>query len=272
MKKARLQLLTGLFAALAVAVAMLAWSGGPTRAMPPSVFRVTITNLTDPPTSLSPGALVAHCADGAFWSEGALANAELEQIATHGNPAAAVALDQEETAMGMTFLQERYEIGAVGPGESVSVDVVFEFGCKLSTAQQLIDSEDSFLGASSVGMWDPDTHLPLESVSGDLMVYDAGRITDGEQTAEPIVASGIWTGPQGQLTIEFLDPFEDTTETAVEASASSDTATMPNAGSGGLAAHSAGPPLSGYAIYGLVAIVFSLTAWSIRMRRLRRVR
>ncbi len=196
-----------------------------TQAMPPTVFRVTLTNMTDPPTPISGGALVGHCEDGLLWSVGGAASAEIEQIAMSGDPNAAAAVVQEETAMGMTFVQERYTIGEVAPGESVSVEEVFEFGCKLSSAHGLVGSDGTFVGAQSVGMWDPDTHLPLARVEVALHAYDVGA---------SISESAAWSGVQAMLVIEDISdvPGDD----AMDSDAMGDA--MPNTGTGGLAATS----------------------------------
>ena len=245
MTRVRFLLFGVLLAVAGMVGASLVGAVGTTTAMPPSVFRVTITNMTDPPTPISPGALVGHCEDGAFWSSGGLASAGLELIAEVGNPSAAVAVEQDETAMGMSFVQERYTIGEVGPGESVSVNVIFEFGCKLSSAHMLVHSNDTFVGAQSVGMWDPDTHLPLENVSVELTAYDAGteenseiasgfdggqpdpsrgaeNLDNGVATSEPISASTQWPGVQATLTVEFLDPFVEEDELESDDSVSDD--------------------------------------------------
>ena len=245
MTRVRFLLFGVLLAVAGMVGASLVGAVGTTTAMPPSVFRVTITNMTDPPTPISPGALVGHCEDGAFWSSGGLASAGLELIAEVGNPSAAVAVEQDETAMGMSFVQERYTIGEVGPGESVSVNVIFEFGCKLSSAHMLVHSNDAFVGAQSVGMWDPDTHLPLENVSVELTAYDAGteenseiasgfdggqpdpsrgaeNLDNGVATSEPISASTQWPGVQATLTVEFLDPFVEEDELESDDSVSDD--------------------------------------------------
>ena len=270
MNRVRVLLLAGLLTALGIATAVTLWSVNTAQAMPPSVFRVTVTNLTDPPTALSAGALVAHCADGAFWSEGGTASTELVQIAEHGDPVPAVGLEQEETAMGMTFLQERYAIGAVAPGESASVEVVFEYGCKLSTAHQLVGSEDSFVGANSIGMWDPDTHLPKLSVSAELMAFDAGSRADGAATAQPIASSDSWTGVQASIVIEYVteDPASMRGDAQDE---DQDRILMPNTGSGGLADPANRPGqgalLPAVAVYGLGMVGVLLTVvWTMRRR------
>lgn len=295
----------GVALAFAGVIGAAVWGlGSTTTAMPPSVFRITITNMTDPPATLSAGALVAHCADGDFWSEGGHASAEVKAIAEGGNPGAAVSLEQEETAMGMTFLQERYNIGEVGPGASVSVEEVFEFGCKLSSAQQLVGSEDSFVGANSVGMWDPDTHLPLELVTVDLMAYDAGTMDEGAESSDAISASSEWSGVQARLTIEFLDPFEDDSmeedsmeedsmeddsmeedsmeedsmeDESMEADSmeddkmEDDRAGLPNAGSGGIADQSNSRTSALTYVLGLLAVV-GIGAGAVGVRRLVRQR
>ena len=278
MMRVRFLLFGVLLAVAGMVGASLFGAGGTATAMPPSVFRVTITNMTDPPTPISPGALVGHCEDGAFWSKGSSASAELELIAEVGNPGAAVAVEEEETAMGVTFLQERHTIGEVGPGESTSVDVVFEFGCKLSSAHMLVHSNDTFVGANSVGIWDPDTNLPLENVSVELTAHDAGteenseiasgfdggqpdpsrgaeNLENGVATSEPISASTQWSGVQATMTIEFLDAFEEEDELESEESTDresiaengveedgveSDDSGFPNGGSGGLVDGSTG--------------------------------
>ena len=218
----------GLLAVLALVGATVLGTTTTTEAMPPSVFRVTIDNMTDPPTPISPGALVGHCEDGGFWAVGGKASSELELIAEVGDPTAAVAFIQDETAMDMsTFAQERYQIGAVEPGASVSVEVVFTDGCKLSSAHMLVNSNDTFIGALNIGMWDSETHLPLNRTSGDLMAYDAGteensapgsgfdggqpdptrgeeNLDNGVATDEAISASTQWKGTQARITIEYI--------------------------------------------------------------------
>ena len=227
MAKSRLLGFGGLLAVLALVGAAVLGTTKTTEAMPPSVFRVTIENMTEPPTPISPGALVGHCADDSFWAVGGHASGELELIAEVGDPTAAVAVSQDETAMGMTFSQERYQIGDVGPGASVSVDVVFEHGCKLSSAHMLVHSNDTFVGALNIDMWDPETHLPIPMVSAALMAYDAGteensepgsgfdggqpdpargadNLDNGVATDEAISASTQWTGEQARITIEYI--------------------------------------------------------------------
>ncbi len=196
MSRVRLLLIGGLAAVAGLVGATFAGLGDTATAMPPSVFRVTLTNMTEPASQISPGALVGHCEDGLLWSEGSAPSAGIVKIATMGEPSDVVGMEQEETAMGMTFVQERHQIGGVASGESVSVNAVFEFGCKLSSAHMIVSSDNTFVGAQSVGMWDPDTHLPLEMVSVDLMAYDAG---------DTIMPSEQYPGVQAKLTIEFVE-------------------------------------------------------------------
>ena len=183
MERIRAMLVAGLAAVVGLVGASLLGVGDTAHAMPPTIFKVTITNMTDPPSPISPGVLVGHCTDGVLWAADGHASAALEAIAEVGDPSAALAADDEDSMMGSddNFVQERHEIGAVEPGESVSVEVQFENGCKLSSAHMIVSSNDTFVGAQSVGMWDPDTHLPLDRVERDLMAYDAGT----EENTEP---------------------------------------------------------------------------------------
>ncbi len=268
MSRLRLFLLGGLTAVAGLIGAMFVGLGDTATAMPPSVFRVTLTNMSEPATPISPGALVGHCEDNLFWREGSAPSAEITQIATMGDPSAAVGMEQEETAMGMPFIQERYKIGNVAAGESVSFEGIFEFGCKLSSAHMLVESENTFVGAQSVGLWDPDTHLPLESVSVELMAYDAG---------DTIMPSEQYSGVQASLTIEFVkDAMTDDDHGHDEDGMADDdhdhgSMAMPHTGNGGLLDRSAsGVAPFTYALAVLAATAVAITGLSVRRIRQRR--
>ena len=257
MQGIRAVLVTGLAAVVGLVGASLLGVTDTANAMPPTVFKVTITNMSDPPTPISGGVLVGHCTDGALWAEGSLASAAIEAIAEIGDPGPAAGIETTDSMMGEAdFIQERYTIGEVGPGDSVSIEVTFEFGCKLSSAHMLVASNDTFVGAQSVGIWNPETHLPLERVEVDLMAYDAGteantepgsgfdggqpdpsrgeeNIDNGEATADPISASDQYVGVQASLVIESVgDAMANEGMTGDDAMADDK---MPHAGSGGLA-------------------------------------
>ena len=259
-------LIGGLLGVVALVGASLLGTSNSASAMPPAVFRITLTNLADPPTPISPGALVSHCEDGAFWSRGAMASPELELIAEVGNPSAAVAVERQDSMDGVSFIQERHVIGEVGPGQSTSVEVELEFGCVLSTAHMLVESNDTFVGVNSLDIYDQLNGQDSTMVEVELRAYDAGtemntepgsgfeggqpdptrgaaNLENGVPTDEPISSSIEWPGTQATLTIELVDTLEgaddgSTADAMQDESDNADNIGFPNGGTGGLATQS----------------------------------
>lgn len=268
MQGVRFLLLGGLMSVVALIGAAMLGGGSFASAESPAVFRVTITNLSDPPTPISPGALVGHCADGAFWSRGQRSSPELELIAEVGDPGAAVAVEREDEYDGTTFVQERYTIGEVGPGQSTSVEVAFAHSCRLSTAHMLVESNDTFVGVNSLDIRQLFTGEFLEVVEVDIRAYDAGtelntepgsgfeggqpdptrgaeNLDNGVATDEPISSSVEWPGTQARLTIELVETLGDADSLEAADSTGSDSTVdepigFPNGGSGNLITSQAG--------------------------------
>lgn len=299
MSRARLLLIGSMFGLMALLAA--GWIGGsnPASAAEPLMFRVTLTNLSDPPTPISPGVLVSHCQEGAFWSRGERASPGLELIAEVGNPGTAVAVEREDSLDGISFVQERRVIGEVGPGQSVTVDVEFAQGCVLSTAHMLVESNDSFVGVNSL---DISSFFNGESdglLEVELRAYDAGtemntepgsgfeggqpdptrgaaNLDNGVATDEPISSSLEWPGTQAMLRLELLESLQDADgiDTAVAAqddSADEGAVGFPNGGTGGLAPDSRGTA-SALIFLLAVPVLFGLTGAAIGLRRLVRSR
>ena len=300
MRRVRFLLIGGLLGVVALVGAALLGASDPASAMPSSVYRITLTNLSDPPTPISPGALVSHCEDGAFWSRGAKASPELELIAEVGNAGPAVAVERQDSMNGVNFVQERHAIGEVGPGQSITVEVEFEFGCVLSTAHMLVESNDTFVGVNSLDIHDQLNGGDSNLVTVDLRAYDAGteqntepgsgfeggqpdpsrgaaNLDNGVPTDEPITSSVEWPGTQATLTIELVDTLEDANDTDADdvmqtASDTEDTVGFPNGGTAGLAADSTqGAAILTYLLGVLTAI--GVAGLGLRLRqRIRRSR
>ncbi len=295
MRRVRFLLIGGLLGVVALIGAAMLGAGDSASATPSSVFRLTLTNLSDPPTPLSPGALVSHCEEGAFWSRGAMASPELELIAEVGDPGAAVAVERQDSMNGVNFIQERHTIGEVGPGQSTTVELELNFGCVLSTAHMLVESNDSFVGVNSLDVHDELNGQDSTMVEVELRAYDAGteentepgsgfaggqpdptrgaaNLDNGVPTAEPISSSVEWPGTQATLTIELVETLEESGDTdsgqmMQDESDNEDTIGFPNGGTGGLATESSqGASTLTYLLGILAAVGVAGASFGLRRR------
>ena len=186
--------------------------------MPPTVFRITITNTTSPAMPISPGIILPHIDEGVLWVFGGTSGRELELLAEVGDPSAL--LDALNGHM----------IDAIPPGGSSTVEIVVEEELYLSTASMLVASNDSFVGLNSMILWDDD-RTPIERQTIELNAYDAGTEANtelgsgfdggqpdpprgaenrdnGEATSELIARSDQFSGPQATITIEVVSEDE----------------------------------------------------------------
>ena len=220
MNRIRLGLLGALTAVVALVGVTMFGATNTANAMPPTLFRITITNTTSPAMPISPGIILPHIDEGVLWVSGGTSGAALELLAEVGNPSALI-----DALNGQL-------IGEIAPGGSASIEIVIENEGYLSTASMLVATNDSFVGLNSVILWDED-HLPIDSQTFELNAYDAGteantelgsgfdggqpdpsrgaeNLDNGEATSELIARSDQFSSPQATITIEVV--YEDELE------------------------------------------------------------
>ena len=220
MNRIRLGLLAALAAVVALVGVTMLGATNTANAMPPTVFRITITNTTSPAMPISPGIILPHIDEGVLWVSGGTSGSALELLAEVGNPSALI-----DALNGQL-------IGEIAPGGSASIEIVIENEVYLSTASMLVATNDSFVGLNSVILWNED-HSPIESQTIELNAYDAGteantelgsgfdggqpdpsrgaeNLDNGEATSEPIARSDQFSSPQATITIEVV--YEDELE------------------------------------------------------------
>ncbi len=220
MNRIRLGLLAALAAVVALVGVTMLGATSTANAMPPTLFRITITNTTSPAMPISPGIILPHIDEGVLWVSGGSAGPGLELLAEVGNPSALI-----DALNGQL-------IGEIPPGGSASIELVIEHEVYLSTASMLVATNDSFVGLNSVILWNED-HSPIESQTIELNAYDAGteantelgsgfdggqpdpsrgaeNLDNGEATSDSIARSDQFSGPQATITIEVV--YEDELE------------------------------------------------------------
>ena len=217
MNRVRLGLLAALTAAVALVGVTTFGATNTANAMPPTLFRITITNTTSPAMPISPGIILPHIDEGVLWVSGGTSGPALELLAEVGDPSALIGALNGQL------------IGEIPPGGSASIELVIEDEVYLSTASMLVATNDSFVGLNSVILWDED-HLPIDSQTFELNAYDAGteantelgsgfdggqpdpsrgaeNLDNGEATSEPIARNDQFSSPQATITIEVV--YED---------------------------------------------------------------
>ena len=220
MNRIRLGLLAALAAVVALVGVTMLGATNTANAMPPTLFRITITNTTSPAMPISPGIILPHIDEGVLWVSGGTSGSALELLAEVGNPSALI-----DALNGQL-------IGEIPPGGSASIEIVIENEVYLSTASMLVATNDSFVGLNSVILWNED-HSPIESQTFELNAYDAGteantelgsgfdggqpdpsrgaeNLDNGEATSELIARSDQFSGPQATISIEVV--YEDELE------------------------------------------------------------
>ena len=220
MNRVRLGLLAALTAAVALVGVTMFGATNTANAMPPTLFRITITNTTSPAMPISPGIILPHIDEGVLWVSGGTSGPALELLAEVGDPSALIGALNGQL------------IGDIAPGGSASIEIVIEDEVYLSTASMLVATNDSFVGLNSVILWNED-HSPIESQTFELNAYDAGteantelgsgfdggqpdpsrgaeNLDNGEATSEPIARSDQFSSPQATITIEVV--YEDELE------------------------------------------------------------
>ena len=244
MNRIRLGLLAALAAVVALVGVTMLGATNTANAMPPTLFRITITNTTSPAMPISPGIILPHIGEGVLWVSGGTSGSALELLAEVGNPSALI-----DALNGQL-------IGEIAPGGSASIEIVIENEVYLSTASMLVATNDSFVGLNSVILWNED-HSPIESQTIELNAYDAGteantelgsgfdggqpdpsrgaeNLDNGEATSELIARSDQFSSPQATITIEVVyedeleagdDPAMDSGDDAMDEDAMDDDAT-----------------------------------------------
>ena len=90
MNRIRLGLLAALAAVVALVGVTMLGATNTANAMPPTLFRITITNTTSPAMPISPGIILPHIDEGVLWVSGGTSGSALELLAEVGNPSALI--------------------------------------------------------------------------------------------------------------------------------------------------------------------------------------
>ena len=244
-----------------IAIAAIA----PTSAQSETRFRATITCSQNPAMPITGGSFLVHWQAGAFWTPGERASTSLERIAEIGNSRWSERVLRADPIRGCTE-----------PGRSIEWEFIARPGDLLSTAQKLWNTNDAFIGAASLPLFDP-SGSPI-SASLDLYAYDAGtefdwdpfspfrsgqpdqargaeNISNGVDTPDAFITlSDQFQGPQARLDVAPAD-------SAGSASA------LPLTGTGGL-----DDPANRSWAFGIAAILLGIAASAaiILNRQLRR--
>jgi hypothetical protein len=212
----------------AAAAAVLLLPGGAS-AQGGTTFTATITNATNPEQIITPGAYLVHSSPGAFWSGGASANLGLERIAEIGDPGEAVA------SLGATALDP-----IPANGDSITFEFIAMPGDLFSSAQMLIGTNDGFVGAESVALFQGDAG---RTFTLNLMGYDAGTeenapLFSGFDAGQPDPDQGAANLDNGTVTSESIAPLDLVSGTqatlSIEASPVPTLLTPPDSGNAGL--------------------------------------
>lgn len=229
-----------LLAAAALAVLLLP---GAVSAQAGTTFRATITNTTNPEQIITPGAYLVHTGAGDFWTGGASAKLGLERIAEIGDPGEAVA------SLGATALD-----AAPANGASITFEFVATPGDLFSSAQMLIATNDGFVGADSVALFEGEVG---RTFTLNLMAYDAGTeentgLFQGFAGGQPDPDQGAANVENGTATAESIGPLD--LVSGAQATLTIEPATLPlappAAGNGGLSL-----PGGGIVVWQLLALV-----------------
>ncbi len=193
-----------------------------------SVGRITITNLSN--QTLAPIVVATH-RQGAtpIFVPGEAASNELATLAETGSPQALEAmLNTDPNVLFATYLTGMATV--IGPGETVSGDIVFDFGnSSVSIAGMLVSTNDAFVAYNGAEIptfgsatylahaWDAGSEANTEACAdlpGPPCSEDSGnaRVTEGAEgfvfihrgiqgTAEVPPARYDWRGPVAMITV-----------------------------------------------------------------------